>query len=45
MNMGQMVNDVKLAVNCKVPVEHFGRTGGMVPTVDEIYEQLVRMSK
>ena len=45
MNMGQMVNDVKIAINCKVPVEHFGRTGGMVPTVDEIYEQLVRMSK
>ena len=45
MNMGQMVNDIKVAIDCKVPVEHFGRTGGMVPTVDEIYEQIVRMSK
>ncbi|MEG2003830.1 MAG: 3-methyl-2-oxobutanoate dehydrogenase subunit VorB [Clostridia bacterium] len=45
MNMGQMVNDVKIAIDCKKPVAHFGRTGGMVPTVDEIYEQIVRMSK
>ncbi len=45
MNMGQMVNDIKVAIDCKIPVTHFGRTGGMVPTVDEIYENIVKLSK
>ena len=31
LNAGQMVEDVRLAVECKVPVEHFGRLGGIVP--------------
>ena len=41
MSMGQMVQDVKLAVNGAAPVSFFGRTGGMVPGVREIYEQIV----
>lgn len=36
MNMGQMINDIKIAINCKKNVYHFGRTGGIVPTPDEI---------
>lgn len=36
MNAGQMIEDVRLAVNGKVPVEHYGRLGGIVPTPDEI---------
>ena len=36
LNAGQMVQDVKLAVNGKVPVEFYGRMGGMIPTPDEI---------
>jgi len=36
MNAGQMVEDVRLAVNGKVPVEHYGRFGGMIPSPDEI---------
>lgn len=36
MNMGQMVDDVCLAVNGRVPVEFFGRTGGIIPTPDEV---------
>lgn len=40
MSAGQMVEDVKLAVNCSVPVEHFGRLGGMIPSPDEIVEAL-----
>ena len=41
MSMGQMVQDVRLAVNGAAPVSFFGRTGGMVPGVREIYEQIV----
>lgn len=36
MSAGQMVEDVRLAVNGKVPVEHFGRLGGMIPTPNEV---------
>ena len=36
LNAGQMVEDVKLAVNGRVRVEHFGRLGGIVPTPDEV---------
>ncbi len=40
MSTGQMVEDVKLAVEHKVPVEHFGRTGGIIHTPEEILEAL-----
>ncbi len=40
MNAGQMVEDVRLAVSGKVPVKHFGRFGGMIPSPDEILEAL-----
>jgi 2-oxoglutarate ferredoxin oxidoreductase subunit alpha len=36
MSMGQMVEDVKLAVAGKAPVLFHGRAGGGVPTVDEV---------
>lgn len=38
LNAGQMVEDVRLAVNGKVPVAHYGRLGGIVYTPDEIVE-------
>lgn len=40
MNMGQMVGDVKLALNCAKPVHFFGHTGGVVPTPAEVLEQI-----
>ena len=43
MSMGQMVDDVKLAVECKKPVHFFGRTGGVVPTPAEILDQLKKI--
>lgn len=36
MNAGQMVEDVRLAVNGRVPVNFYGRMGGVVPLPDEI---------
>ncbi len=38
LNAGQMIEDVRLAVEGRVPVEHFGRLGGIVPSPDEILE-------
>lgn len=40
MSAGQMVEDVRLAVNGKVPVEHYGRFGGMIPTPNEVVNAL-----
>lgn len=42
MNMGQMVDDVKLAISCSRPVEFFGRTGGVIPTPNEILEKIIK---
>ena len=40
MSAGQMVEDVKLAVNGKVPVVPFGRMGGMIPSPNEVLEAM-----
>lgn len=40
INAGQMVEDVRLAINGAVPVEHFGRLGGIVPEPEEIVAAL-----
>ena len=41
MSTGQMVEDVLLALSGKVPVEFYGRFGGNVPSVEEVYVQLL----
>lgn len=45
MSSGQMLEDVKLAVNGRLPVHFFGRMGGMVPTVEQIYEKIIELHK
>ncbi len=37
LNAGQMIEDVKLAVECSLPVKHYGRLGGIVPDPDEVW--------
>lgn len=36
LNAGQMIEDVRLAVHDAIPVEHFGRLGGIIPSPDEV---------
>jgi len=43
MNAGQMVDDVKLASGGQVPVEFYGRTGGVVPVPEEIHEAITTL--
>ncbi|MCL2077599.1 MAG: 3-methyl-2-oxobutanoate dehydrogenase subunit VorB [Oscillospiraceae bacterium] len=45
MSMGQMVDDVKLALECKLPVEFFGRTGGFVPNPEEIFNKITEIKE
>ena len=40
LNSGQMIEEVQLAVECKVSVAHFGRLGGIVPDPDEVIEAI-----
>jgi len=41
LSNGQMIEDVRLALNGAIPVEFYGRVGGNVPSVEEVYEQVL----
>jgi 2-oxoglutarate ferredoxin oxidoreductase subunit alpha len=43
MNGGQMLEDVELAVQGQVPIQFYGRMGGMVPLPDEIFEAIIKL--
>ena len=45
MSMGQMIDDVKLAISCSKPVYFYGRTGGMVPMPADILAKIEEMAK
>ena len=42
LNAGQMVEDVRLHVEGRVPVEFYGRSGGIIPSPEEVYEALIQ---
>lgn len=44
MNAGQMVEDVRLAVNGRAPVNFYGRMGGVVPLPDEVLTAIREMA-
>ena len=44
MSMGQMVDDVRIAVNGRAPVSFFGRTGGVIPTPAEVLSEIKKMA-
>ncbi len=43
LSMGQMIEDIRLAASCKCPVELCGRTGGMIPTPEQVLEAIRKM--
>ena len=43
MSMGQMIDDIKLAINCSKPVEFYGRTGGVIPNPAEILAEIKKV--
>ena len=45
MSGGQMLDDVRLAVEGKIPVDFYGRMGGMVPLPDEVFEQIQELNE
>ena len=45
LSMGQMIEDVRLATQCKKPVSLCNRTGGMIPSPDEVLESIRKAQK
>lgn len=43
MNMGQMIEDVRLAVEGTRPVHFYGRVGGMVPVAKDVFEEVKKL--
>jgi 2-oxoglutarate ferredoxin oxidoreductase subunit alpha len=44
MNSGQMIEDVRLAVEGRIPVEFYGRMGGVVPLPDELLNEIHKLN-
>ena len=45
LSMGQMIEDVRLATGCKKPVTLCNRTGGMIPSPDQVLESIRKAQK
>jgi len=43
LSLGQMIDDVKISVNGRAPVYFYGRPGGMVPTAEDIFGEILKM--
>jgi len=42
LSNGQMLEDVRLAINGRIPVDFYGRTGGNVPSVEEVHSHMMQ---
>ncbi len=45
MSMGQMIEDVKLATECKKPVTLCNRAGGMIPSPEQVLDAIIEANK
>ncbi|MBE6769924.1 MAG: 3-methyl-2-oxobutanoate dehydrogenase subunit VorB [Ruminococcaceae bacterium] len=45
LSMGQMIDDVRLATGCKVPVTLCNRVGGMIPSPEQVLEAIIEANK
>ncbi len=44
LSAGQMIEDVRLATNCRLPISFYGRLGGIVPLPEDIYKEIVKLA-
>jgi 2-oxoglutarate ferredoxin oxidoreductase subunit alpha len=44
LSAGQMIEDVRLAVHCRVPISFFGRMGGIVPLPEDILQEIKKLA-
>ncbi len=45
LSMGQMIEDVKLATECKAPVTLCNRAGGMIPSPEQVLEEILKTAE
>lgn len=45
MSLGQLVEDVRYHLEFRIPVHHYGRVGGIVPTPREVWQEVERLLK
>lgn len=45
LSMGQMIEDVRLATECRVPVTLCNRAGGMIPSPDQVLDTIRKVAK
>lgn len=45
LNAGQMVEDVRLGVEGAVPIKFYGRMGGIIPPPEEVYQEVIALSR
>ena len=45
MSLGQLVDDVRIAVEGRAPVELYARTGGVTPSPEEVFEQIASLQR
>ena len=43
LSAGQMIEDVRLATNCRLPISFFGKLGGLVPLPEDILEEITKL--
>jgi 2-oxoglutarate ferredoxin oxidoreductase subunit alpha len=43
LSAGQMIEDVRLATRCRIPISFFGRLGGVVPLPEDILEEIRKL--
>jgi 2-oxoglutarate ferredoxin oxidoreductase subunit alpha len=44
LSAGQMIEDVRLATRCRLPISFFGKLGGIVPLPEEILEEIEKLA-
>jgi len=45
LNMGQMIDDVRMAIECRRPVALCNRAGGVIPSPEEVYAKIMEAAK
>jgi 2-oxoglutarate ferredoxin oxidoreductase subunit alpha len=43
LSAGQMIEDVRLATNCRLPISFFGKLGGLVPLPEDVLEEITKL--
>ncbi len=45
LSAGQMIEDVRLATHCRIPIEFYGKMGGLVPLPEDILAEIERLAQ